>query len=113
VRESSWQHGHLGDPMPSWEYAHMARSLQSRRDIDTAKGVVMVLRHCSAEAAFGELVRVAQRYTVALSTVASALVDLAGGRGQGRSDTAGPAHAAAQQEWGEVLRRVLALRLDR
>lgn len=89
--------------MPSWEYGHVLDSLQLRRDIDTAKGIVMVIRQCSARAAFGELVRVAQSHMVALSTVAAALVDLVG-TGQPR-DEAGPAYAAAQREWGDALPR--------
>ena len=54
VRESSWQpRGHVEEPMLNWEHGYVARSLQSRRDIDTANAIVMVLRRCSPEAASG------------------------------------------------------------
>jgi hypothetical protein len=87
--------------MPNAEYGHVLDSLQSRRDIDTAKGIVMVIRRCSAQAAFAELVRVAQSHSVAVSTVASALVDLVGTGG--RREDAGPAYAAAHATWGAAL----------
>ena len=78
------------------------RSLEGRRVLDLAEGILIGLRRCSAEEAFDELVAVAQHHDISMSATASALVDLA-------TDPAGAAEspsierAIADREWGALL----------
>lgn len=56
------------------EVTHLRRALSSRATIDQAKGIVMAERRCSAEAAFGILLRLSQDTNVKVADVAAALV---------------------------------------
>lgn len=72
-----------------------------QRLLAAAEGVLLGLRRCSSQAAADELRAAARRHGVPLSTIALALVDLASCRPlEGKP---GPAHVAAQQEWGVLL----------
>lgn len=73
----------------------------SRRVIDVATGILVALRGCSDQEAFGELVRVVHETGIGIGRLASGLVALASG-----SATAD--HAEAFAVWGELVRRPLA-----
>ena len=70
----------------------------SRTTIDVAIGVLVALRGCAPDEAFGELVRVVQRTGIGIGRITRALVDLAAGR----SGTAAE-DAEAFNAWGELL----------
>jgi DNA-binding CsgD family transcriptional regulator len=53
--------------------------------------------------AYEELLGAARRHSVAVTAIASALVDLTYVHGESPGDTLGPAHAAAHREWGGLL----------
>lgn len=74
----------------------------AQRALAAAEGVLMALRRCTPQAAADELRGAAHRHGVPLSTIALALVDMAACR-PAESGTPGPAHLAAQQEWGGLL----------
>jgi hypothetical protein len=78
------------------------RTLEGRRGLDLAEGILIGLRRCRTETAFEELVDVALRHGVSVSAVASALVGLA----TGDTDAAEPTSAAtlaAQLQWSGLL----------
>jgi hypothetical protein len=54
---------------------HPARA--DARTLDRAEGVLIALRHCTTEAAFGEIVRASKRHRVPTLRMAAALVALA------------------------------------
>ena len=70
----------------------------SRIKIDVAIGVLVALRGCAPDQAFGELVRVVQRTGIGIGSIARALVDLAGG-----SSGTSAEYAEAFNAWGELL----------
>ena len=90
--------------MEEWATGHVIRSLQARRDLDIAEGILIGLRRCDPRIAYEELLGAAKRHCVAVMAIASALVDLTCVRDESPSETAGPAHSAAQAEWGGLLR---------
>ena len=68
------------------------------RTLDRAEGVLIALRHCTTEAAFGEIVRASKRHRVSTLRMAAALVALAQD-----SPLDGDASAAARYEWGLLI----------
>ncbi|MCX2712418.1 MULTISPECIES: ANTAR domain-containing protein [unclassified Mycolicibacterium] len=72
-----------------------------QRLLAAAEGVLLALRRYTPQAAGDELRTAARRHGVPLSTIALALVDLASCRPV--EGTPGPAHIAAQEEWGALL----------
>ena len=68
------------------------------RVLDTAVGILIGWRRCSAHSAFRELIAVSERHRVPIFTLAAALVRLAGRDDDPRGDTA--AELAAEREWG-------------
>jgi ANTAR domain len=82
--------------------AGQIRTLEGRRVLDTAEGVLIGLRRCDTDAAFQELVDAAQTRGVPVFTIASALVDLAAG-GERSTDLPADARVAAIQQWGPLL----------
>jgi len=81
--------------------ASQFRTLQGRRMLDTAEGVLIALRGCDADAAFDELVHAARTHDIPVFGMATALVELATGRNE--ADASERAHAAALREWGCLL----------
>lgn len=78
------------------------RTLQGRRVLDAAEGILVGLRGCDFDAAFLELACAAKCHKLAVLTIAAALIELA--TGAGRSGAVGPAAvSAAQREWGALL----------
>jgi hypothetical protein len=76
------------------------RCRHGRRVVDKAAAILAALRRCSIEAAMEELITAGERYRMPVSTIASALVTLAGGQASPqRPGTA--AQLAAELEWGE------------
>jgi hypothetical protein len=94
--------------VPDWATrspAALGRALQDRRSLDLAEGILIALRRCNVEAAFHELLGAAQKHCVPVSTIASALVDLASGsRHDSFSHPTSAARFAAAAEWGELLK---------
>jgi hypothetical protein len=70
----------------------------SRRTIDRAVGVLVVLRGCAPDDAFAELVRVVQRTGIGLGAIARGLVDLAAGASGSTAE-----YAEAFNAWGELI----------
>jgi hypothetical protein len=68
------------------------------RMLDRAEGVLIALRHCSMDAAFGEIVRASKRHRVPPLSMAAALVALAQD-----STIDDDAISAARREWGTLL----------
>ena len=89
--------------MEEWAAGHVIESLQAQRDVDIAAGILMGLRRCDACTAHEELLGAARRHRVAVMAIASALVDLTCVHGEPLGETLGPAHSAAQREWGGLL----------
>ncbi|MET8998454.1 ANTAR domain-containing protein [Amycolatopsis sp. NPDC004169] len=76
-----------GEVDPAVENAQLREALSSRPVIEQAKGMVMLLRGCTAAEAFGVLVTVSQLSNVKLRDVAAVVVAAAGGEaGPGLSD---------------------------
>lgn len=73
-----------------------------RRTLCAAEGVVAVLRHCSLDDAFRDIVSTAQRHNVAPLRLAEAL--LAAAQCDTGAATDGQAMSVVQQTWGDVLR---------
>jgi GAF domain-containing protein len=67
---------HLYDTTASLAH-HMQAAMESRAVIEQAKGIVMAERRCTAEEAFGVLVKISQDTNRKLRDVATALVDRA------------------------------------
>jgi DNA-binding CsgD family transcriptional regulator len=89
--------------MEEWATGQVIGSLQARRDLDVAEGILIGLRRCDPRTAYEELLGAAKRHSVAVMAIASALVDLTCVHGESPSETAGPAHSAAHREWGGLL----------
>ena len=98
--------------MQNWAigHGHVDRTLRGRRVLDTAEGVLVGLRACTPDAAFRELLSVAERHAVPVFAVAAALVDLAcrqtsppGPDPQGHIASA--AWEAARREWSGLVGR--------
>jgi hypothetical protein len=83
--------------MEAWATGHVIGSLQARRELDMANGILVALRRCAPDAAYHELLGAAKRHGVGLMAIASAVVDLASGHSP--AESAGPAHSAASYEW--------------
>jgi hypothetical protein len=83
--------------MEAWATGHVIGSLQARRELDMANGILVALRRCAPDAAYRELLGAAKRHGVGLMAIASAVVDLASGHSP--AESAGPAHSAASYEW--------------
>ncbi|KDN19184.1 ANTAR domain-containing protein [Amycolatopsis rifamycinica] len=75
-----------GDVDPAVENAQLRAALSSRPVIEQAKGMVMLLRGCSAAEAFGVLVAVSQLSNVKLRDVAAVVVAAGSGTGPALSD---------------------------
>jgi hypothetical protein len=75
-----------GDVDPAVENAQLREALASRPVIEQAKGMVMLLRGCTAGEAFGVLVTVSQLTNVKLRDVAAVVVAAGSGTGPGLSD---------------------------
>lgn len=88
--------------MEEWATASQMRTLQGRRILDTAEGVLIGLRNCDAGAAFDEIVRAAQTHDIPLFRMATALVELATG-GDSWAAVSARAQNAAAREWGPLL----------
>jgi hypothetical protein len=88
--------------MEAWATATQMRTLQGRRTLDTAEGVLIGLRRCDAGAAFDELVCAAQTHDIPVFSMAAALVELATDNSNS-ADVSAEAQAAAQCEWGQLL----------
>ena len=69
--------------------------------LDRAEGVLIALRHCTADAAFSEIVRASKRHRVPPLRMAAALVALAQD-----SPLHGDTADAARYEWGLLLEQV-------
>jgi ANTAR domain len=78
------------------------RSLEGRRILDTAVGILVGLRRCGIDAAFQELITAAQRHEIPVFAIASALVARASGQGE-RPAYDPAADLAADREWGHLL----------
>jgi hypothetical protein len=89
---------------PDWVPAHNSFDPQARRIVDTAEGILIGLRRCSAAAAFDELLSAAQRHGIPVFTVAWALVELANGEAKPRQGSH-TAQSAARREWGHLFSR--------
>ncbi|ULE34644.1 ANTAR domain-containing protein [Mycobacterium sp. IDR2000157661] len=74
--------------------------MYGRRGLDTAEGVLIALRHCSADEAFHEIIGVSHRHQVPVFTLAEALVNAAAGC-RGYDETS--AGRAVMIEWGALL----------
>lgn len=72
---------------------------ETTRVLDTAVGIVVAWRRCSTDAAFQELITVAERHGVGVFAMASALVSLASGGVSARTANSA-ARLAAEREWG-------------
>ena len=73
-----------------------------RRTLCAAEGVVAVLRHCSLDDAFRDIVGTAQRHNVAPLRLAEALLAVAQcDAGAGTDDDA---MSVVEQTWGDLLR---------
>ncbi|WP_244210994.1 ANTAR domain-containing protein [Amycolatopsis kentuckyensis] len=75
-----------GDVDPAVENAQLREALSSQPVIEQAKGMVMLLRGCSAEEAFGVLVTVSQLSNVKLRDVAAVVVAAGSDAEPGLSD---------------------------
>jgi hypothetical protein len=85
--------------MEKWATGHVIGSLQSRRELDMANGILVALRRCGPDAAYRELLGAAKRHGVGVMAMVSAVVDLGSGDNQFSAEPAGPAHSAAFHEW--------------
>jgi hypothetical protein len=77
-------------------------TLQARRSLDLAQGILIGLRRCTTEAAFDELVTVAHKHSVSVSAVASALVTMATETAD-ETDSDRDALAVAHVAWGDLI----------
>jgi hypothetical protein len=83
-----------------WVPAQISLDMEGRRIFDTALGILIGLRRCSSDAAFHELLGVAQRHGFPAFPMAWALVHLAGG-GAESAQTFSAVQSAARHEWGQ------------
>jgi len=65
--------------------------------IDTAIGILVGLRGCSAEDAFTEVAQVVRQTGIGIGSIAAGLVALASG-------SSSPDHVHAFNAWGELIR---------
>ena len=72
---------------------------EGRQVLDTAVGVLVGWRRCSAHTAFRELIDAIERHEIPIFSMASALVALAS-RGAETQAAGNAAQLAAEQEWG-------------
>ena len=98
--------------MQNWTIGrgHVDRTPRGRRVLDTAVGILVGLRGCTPDAAFRELLGVAERHAVPVFAVAAALVDLASSPTSPpgadlNGHTASAARQAARREWSGLLGR--------
>ncbi len=75
-----------GDADPATENAQLREALSSQPVIEQAKGMVMLLRGCTAAEAFGVLVTVSQLSNVKLRDVATVVVAAGSDAEPGLSD---------------------------
>ncbi len=94
-----------------WQSDGYIAELGSRAALDTAKGVLVGLRRCSPDRAFHDLIDCAHEHRVPVFALAGALVDLATRR-QSADWEPGPAHTAAQRQWGHLFVAVNGCRID-
>lgn len=80
------------------------RTLQGRRILDLAQGILIGFQRYRTEAAFAELVSVAHKHDVTVSALAAAVVALTTGT-VGETDVPREALAVAELVWGHYLRR--------
>lgn len=80
------------------------RTLDGRRVLDLAQGILIGFQRYRTEAAFEELVTVAHKHDVTMSSLAAAVVALATGT-TGETDVPREALAVAELVWGEYLNR--------
>ena len=88
--------------MSAGNMAVISMRRDGRRTLCAAEGVVAVLRHCSLDDAFREIVRTAQCHNVAPLRLAGALLAVA--QCDTGGDTDGEAVAVVEQTWGDLLR---------
>jgi hypothetical protein len=79
----------------------MTTEVHGGRILDTAKGILIGLRRCPSETAFGELLGAAERHRMPVFAMAWALVHLADG-GEKSAHTCADAQSAARYEWGQL-----------
>ena len=73
---------------------------QSRRPLDTAEGILIALRHCTANEAFHEIVNTSRQCRIPVFSLATALITAA----MGNPDTVNPAaREAVQTQSGHLL----------
>lgn len=82
--------------------AVMTKRRDGRRTLCAAEGVVAVLRHCSLDDAFRDIVGAAQRHNVAPLRLAETLLAVA--QCDAGADTDAEAAAVVDQTWGDLLR---------
>jgi hypothetical protein len=85
-----------------WVPSQISLDPQGGRILDTALGILIGLRRCGSEAAFQELLVVAQRHRVPVFAMAWALVHLTCD-GDKSPETFNAAQSAARHEWGRLL----------
>jgi hypothetical protein len=88
--------------MEAWAVGSQLRTLQGRRVLDTAEGVLVGLRGCDTRSAFHELVCAAQTHGVPVFSMAAALVKLATGSNDS-AEISARAQTAALEQWGRLL----------
>lgn len=84
----------------NWVPAQTSCGPNSGRILDTARGILIGVRRCPADAALDELLSAALRHKVPVFAMAWALVHLAG-EGDATPSFV-DAQAAARQEWGAL-----------
>ncbi len=84
----------------NWVPAQTSWGPHSGRILDTARGILIGLRRCRADAAFDELHSAALRHKVPVFAMAWALVHLAGDGDKTPSFI--DAQSAARHEWGPL-----------
>lgn len=94
--------------LEEWATGYFIGSLQGRRELDIAKGILVALRRCGPDAAFRELLGAAKRHGVGVMAMACAVVDLASCDHQTPAESAGPAHSAASHEWAGLFDETIA-----
>ncbi len=85
----------------------MPASGSPARTLDMAKGILILLRQCSADQTFTELVEVRRKYALSPFSLAAALVVAAGGGPDPRGNNANAA-SAVEQQWGSLLSAISA-----
>lgn len=88
--------------MADWDPGQLSFDMASSRILDRAEGILIGLRRCPSEAAFRELLSVAERHQVPVFAMAWALVHLTSGN-EKSPDTFHCAQSAARLEWGPLL----------